>query len=139
MWYACNEKWQMTYDWPNQDKIRTLGENDAYKYLEILEADTKQVQMKDKIKKKYLRRRNLIKRMNTWTIHRIRYVGTFLKWIKDGLKQMDQSSRKLMTMHEALHPRDDIDRVYVTRKEWGRGLPASKTPFMHRYNDSKTT
>ena len=37
---------------PNQDKIRTLGENDAYKYLGILEADTfKQVQMKDKIQK----------------------------------------------------------------------------------------
>ena len=34
----------------NQDKIRTLGENDAYKYLGILEADTIiQVQMKDKI------------------------------------------------------------------------------------------
>ena len=38
---------------PNQDKIRTLGENDAYKYLGILEADTtRQVQMKDKIKKR---------------------------------------------------------------------------------------
>ena len=35
---------------PNQDKIRTLGEKEIYKYLEILEADTiKQVQMKDKI------------------------------------------------------------------------------------------
>ena len=37
---------------PNQDKIRTLGENETYKYLGILEADTiKQVEMKDKIKK----------------------------------------------------------------------------------------
>ena len=25
-------------------------------------------------------------------------------------------------MHKALHPRDDIDRLYVTRKEEGRGL-----------------
>ena len=32
---------------PNQDKIRTLGENDAYKYLGILEADTiEQVEIK---------------------------------------------------------------------------------------------
>ena len=38
---------------PNHDKIRTLGENETYKYLGILEADTiKQVQMKDKIKKR---------------------------------------------------------------------------------------
>ena len=37
---------------PNQDKIRTLGENDAYKYLGILEDDPiKQVQIKDKIQK----------------------------------------------------------------------------------------
>ena len=27
-----------------------------------------------------------------------------------------------MTMHKALHPRDDVDRLYVSRKEWGRGL-----------------
>ena len=27
-----------------------------------------------------------------------------------------------MTMHKALHPRDDIDRQYVSRKEGGRGL-----------------
>ena len=32
---------------PNQDKIRTLGEKETYKYLSILEADTiKQVEMK---------------------------------------------------------------------------------------------
>ena len=37
-------------DLPNQDKVRTLGENETYKYLGILEADTiKQVEMKDKI------------------------------------------------------------------------------------------
>ena len=33
---------------------------------------------------------------------------------------MDQRIRKVMTMHKALHPRDDVD--YVTRKERGRGL-----------------
>ena len=27
-----------------------------------------------------------------------------------------------MTMHKALHPRDDIDRLYVSRKEGGRGF-----------------
>ena len=35
---------------------------------------------------------------------------------------MDQRTRKLMTMHKALHPRDDIDRLCVSRKEGGRGL-----------------
>ena len=35
---------------------------------------------------------------------------------------MDQRTRKLMTMHKALHPRVDVDRLYVSRKEGGRGL-----------------
>ena len=35
---------------------------------------------------------------------------------------MDQRTRKLMTMHKPLHPRDDVDRLYVARKEGGRGL-----------------
>ena len=42
---------------PNQDMVRTLGKKETYKYLGILEADIiKQVEMKEKIKKEYLRR-----------------------------------------------------------------------------------
>ena len=119
---------------PNQDKIRTLAENETYKYLGILKADTiKQVEMKDKIQKIYLRRTrklletklsclNLIKGINTWDVPLIRYSGPFLKWTRDELEQMYQITRKLMTMHKALHPRDDVDRLYVSRKEGGRWL-----------------
>ena len=119
---------------PNQVRIRTLSENETYKYLAILEADTtKQVEMKSKIQKEYLRRiiklletklscRNLIKGINTWAVTLVRYSGPFLKWTRDQLRQMDQRTRKLMTMHKALHPRDDVDRLYVPRKEGGREL-----------------
>ena len=44
-------------------------------------------------------------------------LGTILQ-----VKQMDQRTRKLMTVHKALHPRDDVDRQYVPRREKGRGL-----------------
>ena len=76
---------------PNQDKIRTLGEKEIYKYLSVLEADTiKYVEMKEKNKKEYLRRtrklpetklssRNLIKGINTWAVSNVRYTGPFLK------------------------------------------------------------
>ena len=87
--------------------------------------------MKEKIKKEYLRTRklletklcsrNLIKGINTWAVLLVRYSGPFLKWTRE-LKQMDQRTRKLMTIHKALHPRDDVDRLYVSRKEEGRGL-----------------
>ena len=52
----------------------------------------------------------------------VRYSGHFLKWTRDERRQMDQITRKLMTMHKALHPRDLVDRLYVPRKEGGRGL-----------------
>ena len=35
---------------------------------------------------------------------------------------MDQRARKLMTMHKALHPRDDADSLYASRKSGGRVL-----------------
>ena len=119
---------------PNQDKIRMLGEKEMYNYLGILEADTiKQVEMKEKIKKEYLRKtrklletklscRNLIQGINTWAVPLVRYSEPFLMWIREELKQMDQITRKLMTMHKALHHRDDVDRLYVSRKEGGRGF-----------------
>ena len=41
----------------NQDMITTLAEKQMYKYLGIIEADTiKQVKMKERIEKEYLRR-----------------------------------------------------------------------------------
>ena len=119
---------------PNKDKIKTHAENETYKYLGILEADTiKPAEMKEKIQKEYLRRtrklletklnrRNLIKGINTWAVPLVRYSGPFLKWTRDELKQMDERTRKLMTMHKALHLRDEVDRLYVSRKEGGRGL-----------------
>ena len=59
MLFMKSDKRHMTdgMELPNHDKIRTLRENETYKYLGILEADTtKQVEMKDKIRKEYLRR-----------------------------------------------------------------------------------
>ena len=35
---------------------------------------------------------------------------------------MDQRTRKLMPMHLALHPRDDVYRLYVSRKKGRRGF-----------------
>ena len=44
-----------------------------------------------------------------------------MKWTKEELKQMDQRARKLTTMQRTLHPRDDVDKLYVSRKEEGQG------------------
>ena len=63
-----------------------------------------------------------MKGINTWAVPFVRYSGPFLKWTREELKQIDQRIRKLLTMHKALHCRNDVDRLYVSRKEGGRGL-----------------
>ena len=88
-----------------------------------------------KIRNEYLRRtrklletklcsRNVMKGINSWKVSFVWYSGPFLKWTREELRQMDQRTRKLMMMYKALHPIDDIDRLHVSRKEWGWG-PAS--------------
>ena len=45
-----------------------------------------------------------------------------------------------MTMHKALHPRNDIDRLYVCQeKKKVEESPALKTALTYQYNDSKTS
>ena len=94
MYYANNEKrhWTKGIELTNLDKIRTLGEMEIFKYFGISETDTiKQAEMKEKIKREYLRRptkilktklhyRNFIKGINIWALPVLRYAGLFLKW-----------------------------------------------------------
>ena len=75
----------------NQVVFRTLGEKETYKYFGIWASDTiKQVQMKEKITKVYLRRTgkllsrklyngNIVNGIDTWTVPLVRYSGIFLK------------------------------------------------------------
>ena len=116
----------------NQEKIRMPGEKETYKYLGVLEGDTiKQEEIKEKIKKEYLMRtrklysRNLIKWINTWALPLVRYSRLFLKWTTE-LKLMDQKTRKPMSIYKAFHSRDDVDWLYVSRKEGGRALTSIK-------------
>ena len=44
-----------------------------------------------------------------------------------------------MTMHKVLHPRDDVDRLYVSRKEGGSGLASiedSVDASIQRFKDN---
>ena len=99
-------------------------DDDVDKSLRILEGNIiRQKEMKEKFKKEYLRRtrklletklhsRNLIKGINTWVVP-VRFSLSFLKWTREELQQMNQRTRKLMTIYKVLHPRDDVDRLYV--------------------------
>ena len=90
-------------------------------------------QMKEKVKSKYnrrvkkllrsqLNRGNVIAGMNAWAVGIIRYRAGALDWTKEELKSIDIKTRKLMTMNGSLHPRGNVGRLYLARKEGGRGL-----------------
>ena len=69
-----------------------------------------------------LNRGNKITGVNKWTISLLRYSATFLDWPGAELEQMDGRTKKLMTMHQALNPKSDVTRIYLSIKEGGRGL-----------------
>ena len=119
---------------PNDKVIKSLEEGESYKYLGVLEADEVMVnEMKDKVKKEYYRRvrkvlernlnsRNVFKAINTWAVSVVRYSAAFLGWSRLQLEGIDRRTRKLLTMHNGNHPKSNVDRLYLSRSEGGRGL-----------------
>ena len=44
-----------------------------------------------------------------------------------------------MTVHKALHPRDDVDRLYTARKKGGRGLAGIEDSVDEKYEGGLIT
>ena len=65
---------------------------------------------------------NLVKGINTWAIGVVRYSAGVLDWTKEDLRQMDVKTRKMLTLCGAFHKRGSVGRLYLKRKEGGRGL-----------------
>ena len=119
---------------PDGRCIKGLIKGAGYKYLGILQADQiRYTEMKEIVKAEYLRRvqkvletnlnsSNIIKGINTWAISLLRYSAAFIEWNCEELTQLDQRTRKLMKMHNVLHPKSNVDHLYITRNEGGRGL-----------------
>ena len=114
--------------------MKGLKEGDSYKYLGVIQADgMKHHGMKEKVKPEYDRRvrevletklngGNIITGINTWAISLLRYSAVFLHWTGAELEQMARRTRKLMTMHQAMNPKSNLVRIYLSRKEGSRGL-----------------
>ena len=141
--HASNEKWQTTSDWRNGTTKSRLDQNarrkrnlQRLKHLRGWHHRTSRNERKKNTKENPRRTRklletkrsswNLIKGINTWVVPLVWYSGPFLKWTREELKEMDQRTRKVMTVHKALHSRDDVDRLYVSRKEGGRRLATTE-------------
>ena len=49
--------------------------------------------------------------------HLVRFLRPFFKWTRNELRQMDQRTRKLITMHHTLDLRDGIDYMSEEKKK----------------------
>lgn len=118
---------------PDGDVMREVDQG-GYKYLGVLEgADIMQKEMKEKVRKEYLRRVKLVARsklygghlmraINAWAIGVVRYSAGVLDWSDRELKAMDVKTRKRLSMFGVFHEKSSVGRLYMKRKNGGRGL-----------------
>lgn len=118
----------------NNITFPTLNTNETYKYLgvkETLTHNTKEI--KETIENKYKNRltkimrtqlnaKNKIKAINSWAIPILTYSFGVIQWTITDVQALDRLTRKILTNNRALHPNSAIERLYLPRKQGGRGL-----------------
>ena len=82
-----------------------------------------------KVLKSKLNGGNLVPGVTTWSVFLLRYSAPFASWRKTELQAIDGKTRKLFTIYGALHPKSNVDRLYIPRKEGGRGLNLLRIVF----------
>ena len=128
-----NEKGSSGTDLPDNQNIGEIDE-EGYKYLAILQLDqTLNTKMKGKITSEYTRGvkklctsklngGNLICGINTWAVSVVRYSAGIVDWTTEEVASMDRKTRKILAMNGCLHTRSNVARLYLPRKEGGRGM-----------------
>ena len=118
---------------PDGEKLKEVEES-GYKYLGILQDEgTRTIDMKDKLETEYLRRvrklaksklyaGNVISAINQWALGVMRYSGGVIDWNRGDLVRIDIKTRKILTSNALFHPRANVARLYLKRKDGGRGL-----------------
>ncbi|CAB3388713.1 Hypothetical predicted protein [Cloeon dipterum] len=118
----------------NGEVIDSLEEGGSYKYLgmqqllQINSNDVRKLVEKKvlarvrKVCKTYLSGRSKIAAINSWAIPVAVYSFGVLKWSKSSLQALDRKIRVTLTKFRLHHPRSSIQRLYIPRKEGGRGL-----------------
>lgn len=107
---------------------------DRYKYLGVQQTyEIKQRENKDNTKNELLKRvnailstqlsaKNKVMAINIWAIPCFTYTAGILSWSTTELGQVDRNIRTLFTKHGMLHPNSAVERIYLPRKEGGRGM-----------------
>ena len=118
----------------NEECIKALELEKCYKYLGMHESnEIKTKRMRTKLKNEYFERiklilktklnsRNTIEAINTFAAPSITYGFNVLDWSTTELDAIDRETRNILKQYHLLHENSDVDRLYLPRREGGRGL-----------------
>ena len=139
----------------NGIEIKELEEGDTYRYLGQDESigDAGPIN-KERVSKEFFKR---VKKVwnsqlsatnksiahNTFAVPIITPTIGILDWTKKEIDTLDIKTRKIMAMSGSLHIRSDVERLYATRDQGGRGLTrlsdiyTSRTITLVNHNNQK--
>ena len=117
----------------NGDILKTLDQNKQYRYLGINEHQTTDKTTKSSLKNEYFKRvkmilkselnsMNTISAINSYAVPALSYGFAVLDWNITELEIVDRETRKLLQRYHLMHSQSDITRLYLPRKDGGRGL-----------------
>jgi hypothetical protein len=66
--------------------------------------------------------KNKIQAIVSLAVPVLRYSSGIIIWHQTELQKLDRKTRKLLTIHGQYHSKANVDRLYVPRKQAGKGL-----------------
>jgi hypothetical protein len=99
--------------------------------------------MQERLKQEYNRRlgmipkfelkaRNKITATGALAFQVLKYSFGIINWRIEEIKQIGRKARNMLTMCKMHHQKADIDKLYVKRKEGGRGLVQIEGAYKQR-------
>jgi hypothetical protein len=61
--------------------------------------------------------KNKMQAIGSLAVPILRYSFGIINWHQEEIRKLGKKTRKMLTIHGQHHPRTDIDRLYVPRKE----------------------
>ena len=122
--------------------VRELKEDEPYSYLGLdenigydgnLNKERIVKECKKRFKKVWkseLYAGNKVTAHNSFAVPLVSYTIGIFDWTKEELQALDKATRKIMNFTGSLHARSDIDRIYMPRKQGGRGLTSTEDMYI---------
>ncbi|XP_044760262.1 uncharacterized protein LOC123317718 [Coccinella septempunctata] len=130
--------------------IPALGAEERYKYLGVQETyEIRQRENKEEVERELFTRikkvlntqlsaKNKMTAINTWAIPAFIYTAGVLTWSRTDLERLNRRTRTTLTQYGLLHPNSAIERLYIPRRESGRGLSSLENVYLKEESRIKT-